>query len=180
MIPVAARPVSVLLSGILLGACQLPADDPLQAFERGDYTRSYHLWQARAQESGDAVAQNYLGIQDYLGLGRERDPEAALQWFSLAARQGEPAAQRNLGSMYYAGETVQRDFYTAFLWFFAAAQQGNRSAERQLRVLSGGGKLSPNQQRQAMFAANEFIPDPGSRVIVREDPIDQGLERFVH
>ena len=162
---------SGLFPVVFLAACQSP-DDPLQAFEQGDYVLSYRLWLPRA-EAGDAEAQNYVGIQYYLGLGRGRDLQTAFTWFVRAARQGHPPAQVNLGSMYQDGRAVEQDFYTAFVWFFAAAQQGSERALRQADNMARQNKLSPNQQLHAKLEANEFIPDPALRFVSRDYYIDR-------
>ena len=170
--PVVARVASGILLAAFLTACQLP-DDPLQAFEQGDYVLSYRLWLPRA-EAGDAEAQNYVGIQHYLGLGCSRDLQLAFSWFVRAARQGHPPAQVNLGSMYQAGRGVEQNLQTAFVWFFAAARQGSERARRQAGYL--GNRLSRREAMYAMLEANEFIPDPALRFVSRDYYIDQNRQ----
>ena len=47
-------------------------------------------------ETGDAEAQNNLGLMYYGGNGTEKDEELALKYFQLAAEQGHADAQENL------------------------------------------------------------------------------------
>jgi len=152
------RLVVLLFWSLTLCAC-LGQTDPVSAFNKGDYETAHALWLPMARE-GDPEAQNYLGIQYFLGLGVERDIAEAAKWYETAARQGHPNAQRNYADLFNEGNGVRRDFYTAYIWYYAASQQGNETASRQLAALAGENKLSPNQQMHAKLEANEFIADP--------------------
>lgn len=54
----------------------------------------------KAADSGDAVAQNRLGVILFDGKEVTRDIEAALGWFGRAARSGNSDAMFNLGEAY--------------------------------------------------------------------------------
>ena len=140
-----------------LCACSKPVD-PKMAFKEGDYETSLKLWLPRA-EAGDREAQDYLGIQYYMGLGVRRDYKEAIKWFAPAAEAGYPDAQRNYGDMYENGHGVPQDYYQAFIWYFAAAQQGHESAKLALANITDDNKLTPNQQMHAKLQANKYIPD---------------------
>ncbi|MBI4005144.1 MAG: sel1 repeat family protein [Gammaproteobacteria bacterium] len=159
--------ISVLL--LMASACA-QSTDPMSAFNKGDYEKSFRLWKQLA-EQGNAEAQNYLGIQYYLGLGVKRDYGLAIEWYEKAARQGYPDAQRNYGIMYQYGIGVPQDFYSAYVWYFAASQQGNEKAKLHLETLSSN-KLTPNQQMHAKLEANEFILDPQKRFMSHDTYID--------
>jgi len=152
------RLAALLFWGLTLSAC-VGQTDPVAAFNKGDYETAHALWLPMAR-GGDPEAQNYLGIQYFLGLGIERDIAEAAKWYEAAARRGHPDAQRNYADLFNEGNGVQRDFYTAFIWYYAASQQGNETARRQMEALAGENKLSPNQQMHAKLEANEFIADP--------------------
>ncbi len=117
---------------------------------------AYSLWQSRVTQ-GDAVAQNYLGVHHYLGLGVVRDLTLAFEWFESAARQGNPQGQRHLGMMYHNGYGTPPDFVSAYMWYYAAYRQGSPTARRYMDSLSEQNKLSPNQMNQAKSQASEFI-----------------------
>ena len=53
--------------------------------------------------SGDAEAQNNLGLYYLVGLGVPRDYVEGVRWYRLAADQGNAAAQRSLGFSYAEG-----------------------------------------------------------------------------
>lgn len=147
----------VLLAVLCLCACGEPVD-PKLAFQEGDYKTSLKLWLPRA-EAGDKEAQDYVGIQYYLGLGVRRDYKEAIKWFAPAAAAGYPDAQRNFGDMYLNGHGVPQDYYQAFIWYFAAAQQGHETAKLALANITDDNKLTPNQQMHAKLQANKYIPD---------------------
>ena len=54
----------------------------------------FEYWKKLSQ-TGDAEAQNNLGLMYYGGNGTEKDEELALKYFQLAAEQGHADAQEN-------------------------------------------------------------------------------------
>lgn len=145
---------TVLIAAILLfTACTEPTD-PKIALEKGDYETALRLWLERAEQD-DPEAQNYLGIQYYLGLGVNRDYRQAQQWYELSATNGYANAQRNLGQLYESGKLGARDFEKAYIWLFAAYQQGNSHAGSTLATLVN--KLSPNNKRLLKKKARQYI-----------------------
>lgn len=147
-------------------------NDPKLLFKSGEYEEAYNLWLPLA-EQGDKEAQNYLGVQYYLGLGIEKDYKEAFKWYEKAAVAGFPDAQRNLGDMYHYGRGVPQDYYKAFVWYFAASQQGHETARRSLENITGKNQLTPNQQMHAKIEANSFIPDPNLRFQSHDTYIDK-------
>ena len=61
-------------------------EDPLKAI--------FEYWEKLAK-TGDAEAQNNLGLMYYGGHGTEKEEELALKYFQLAAQQGHADAQEN-------------------------------------------------------------------------------------
>tara|TARA_R110000782_G_scaffold166829_8_gene258791 strand:- start:158 stop:673 length:516 start_codon:yes stop_codon:yes gene_type:complete len=161
----------LLLTVLLVTGCGKETD-PKKAFENGDYETAYTLWMPLA-ESGDADAQNYLGILYYLGFGVKKDYKKSLEWYERAAKAGHADAQRNYGDMINFGRGIQRSNQEAYKWYFAASQQGNQKAARQIQVLAASGNLSPNQQMHAKIEANEFILDEDKRFMSHDTYIDK-------
>lgn len=81
-----------------------------------------------AAESGDATAQNRLGVMAEFGYGMQRNPDLALQWYLKAADQGLVAAQHNIGRCYNFGTGVEQNFAEAERWYRKAAEQGHTDA----------------------------------------------------
>ena len=129
--------------------------DPGILFEQGKYEKAYRMWQPLAN-NGDRVAQNYLGIHHYLGLGMERNFRLAKEWFEKAAMNGLSDAQYNLGVMYENGEYVQKDYLTAYMWFVIADRNGNSHAARRMQGIADEHKLFPNQIMRAESLAKKY------------------------
>jgi hypothetical protein len=68
-----------------------PKTAPVQADPNKDI---FEYWKKLSQ-TGDAEAQNNLGLMYYGGNGTEKDEELALKYFQLAAEQGHADAQEN-------------------------------------------------------------------------------------
>jgi uncharacterized protein len=139
---------------ILLFACT-ETNDPKAFFEKGQYKKAYALWQPLANR-GDFVAQNYIGIHHYLGLGTNKNYKLAKEWFEKAAIQGFADAQYNLGVMYENGEFVKVDYIVAATWFYLALESGNDHAKRRMQGLLDEHKLFPNQYNHAKELAKQY------------------------
>ena len=163
--------ISALLVVLFLCACGKPAD-PKLVFQQGEYEKSLQLWIPLA-EAGDKEAQDYIGIQYYMGLGVNRDYKEAGKWLATAAKAGYPDAQRNYGDMFQYGHGVPQDYYQAFIWYFAASQQGHESAKLALANITDNNKLTPNQQMHAKLEANKFIPDPDKHFMSHDTYIEK-------
>jgi len=140
---------------IFSSACS-QSDDPKLYFDKGQYKKALLLWKPLAN-GGDSLAQNYLGIQYYLGLGVERNLELARKWFEKAALVGFADAQYNLGVMHENGEFVKQDFIIASMWFYAASENGNKNAMQRVNGLLNHDKVFPNQFNHAKTLAEKYI-----------------------
>ncbi len=123
-------------------------------FEAGDYVAA-HSALSMSAGAGDPIAQNYLGIQHYLGIGAARDLKAAANWFEKAAVQGNADAQLNLGFFHLYGYGLPRDQAQAFGWFQASSSAGNPRAASYLALLTDN--LTGNQMSQACEAVIKKI-----------------------
>lgn len=106
----------------------------VSAYDRGDYRAAYDAWLPLAMK-GDPAAQRNIGLLFRKGLGVERNPTLAAQWFRAAADLGLSTAQANLGMLYLKGEGVARDYRAAARWLQAAALQGNAIAQYNLGLI---------------------------------------------
>lgn len=137
-----------------LGACT-ESNDPKILFDQGKYEKSLVQW-SRLANKGDVLAQNYLGIQYYLGLGTQRNFKKAKEWFEKSAKQGDADAQYNLGAMYENGEYVEKDYTSAAMWYSLAIEQGNGRAEKRMQSILDEHRLFPNQYRRAYELAEQY------------------------
>lgn len=157
------RAVSYLAIGmwlVLLAAVPACRDDQdaFGQFMSGDYQTSFKSFLRRA-DNGDSAAINFVGIHYYLGLGVERDFNAAARWFERAARAANADAQRNLGVLYMRGWGVPRDNVTAYGWLFQSSTQGNRRARLYLEAVEH--LITPNQTMQARKWIADQLQLPG-------------------
>jgi hypothetical protein len=86
--------------------------------------------------SGDAKAQNKLGVYYQLGLSVEQSDTEAVKWFHMAAEQGEGEAQFNLGESYEYGRGVPVDKREALSWYRRSCDNGCRCGCRSYRKLN--------------------------------------------
>jgi hypothetical protein len=83
----------------------------------------------RDAESGNAEAQNLLGVMYDTGEGVAEDDAEAVKWYRKAAEQGHEDAQFILGVAYVTGEGVAENDAEAAKWFRKAAEQGHAEAQ---------------------------------------------------
>jgi caspase domain-containing protein/Sel1 repeat-containing protein len=101
------------------GDCEIRGGEYV-AFDRSNYTTALTVWLPLAQ-SGDKVAQNYVGEIYERGLGITPDHATAAQWYRKAAEQGYARAQVNLGFLYERGLGVPKDPRAALDWYRKSA-----------------------------------------------------------
>lgn len=77
-------------------------------------------------DSGDAAAQNELGIRYRVGTDVDKDPAKAVPWFLKAAKQGYAKAYFNLGAAYYNGDGVPVNDQNYCAWFIFSADAGDK------------------------------------------------------
>ena len=82
----------------------------------------------KAAESGSAQEQYILGCFYMTGIGVQKNPAEAVQWWSKAASHGYAEAQAFLGSAYMQGSGVGKDAATGAAWLRKAADQGLKEA----------------------------------------------------
>jgi TPR repeat protein len=96
--------------------------------EAGAYTAAYEaLWPAA--RSGNAEAEELIGVLYALGLGVERDDERAFEWYLRASMKGHPGAQSGVGWYYEVGRGMPApDLVRAYMWYTLSAIGGDPDA----------------------------------------------------
>ena len=85
--------------------------------------------------TGDASAQNELGICYAKGKGVTEDLNEAIKWYRKAAEQGHAEAQNKVGNYYFDGKGgLPQDYVEAVKWYKKAAEQGEADAQYSLGV----------------------------------------------
>jgi len=133
--------LGLLMSVVSASAHDIKADlnDGLAAARAGDYAAARVVWIPLARH-GSAEAQFRLGWLFENGLGIEKNPIDAAEWYAQAAAQGYASAQFNLGMMYTDGRGVRRDDITAANYFRMAARQGHAKAAYNLGIFYQTGR----------------------------------------
>jgi uncharacterized protein len=106
-------------------------------------------------DSGDAEAQNSLGVYYFMGFGGgdsiELAWEKAVYWFTKSAEQGHATAQYGLGLMYDKGEGVTQDKEQALYWYTKSAEQGKDYAQYRLGEMHYYGEGTVDDRREAAY-----------------------------
>ncbi len=85
------------------------------------------LWPAA--RSGNADAEELIGVMYALGLGVEKDPVRAFEWYLRSAMKGHPGAQSGVGWYYEVGIGMPApDLTRAYMWYALSAIGGDPDA----------------------------------------------------
>nr|WP_325258280.1 MobP3 family relaxase [uncultured Oscillibacter sp.] len=112
-----------------------------------DYAAAFDLLTQEA-DAGNALAMADLGRMYAEGLGGERDPELAQEWFAkalaafLEAERSVPdrATEYRIGKLYAAGLGTEQDYGEAARWLEKSADAGYKYAQYTLAGLYRDGK----------------------------------------
>jgi hypothetical protein len=129
------------------------------AFSRGDFSRASSIFIPLA-ESGNPVAQAYMGFMFETGRGVPQNFSEAAMWYRRAAEQGNSAAQYSLGLLYDKGFGVPRDAVEAHRWLnLSTSLASSRDRENRERVRDAvATKMSREEIALSRTRALEWMP----------------------
>ena len=82
-----------------------------------------------AARSGNADAEELIGVMYAMGLGVPRDDRRAFEWYLRSAMKGHPGAQSGVGWYYEVGRGVEApDLVRAYMWYVLSAIGGDPDA----------------------------------------------------
>ena len=116
----------------LFGALSSPALADLEVardlMEKNRFEEALtELWPAA--RSGNAEAEELIGIMYALGLGVEQDYQRAFDWYLRASMKGHPGAQSGVGWYYEVGLGMpEPDLVRAYMWYTLSAIGGDPDA----------------------------------------------------
>lgn len=85
------------------------------------------LWPAA--RSGNADAEELIGVMYALGLGVPRDDVRAFEWYLRSSMKGHPGAQSGVGWYYEVGRGMPApDLVRAYMWYTLSAIGGDPDA----------------------------------------------------
>ena len=95
--------------------------------------------------SGNADAEELIGVMYALGLGVAQDDVRAFDWYLRSSMKGHPGAQSGLAWYYEVGRGVPApDLVRAYLWYTLSAMGGDVDAPDSLASLTP--KLTKEQR----------------------------------
>ncbi|NOD32695.1 MULTISPECIES: tetratricopeptide repeat protein [Ruegeria] len=108
-----------------------------------------------AARSGNAEAEELIGVMYGLGLGVEQDYERAFEWYLRASMKGHPGAQSGVGWYYELGLGMPApDLVRAYMWYTLSAIGGDPDAAISLEEVVK--KMSPEQIEKAHVLVNDY------------------------
>lgn len=110
-----------------------------------------------AARSGNADAEELIGVMYAMGLGVPRDDVRAFEWYLRSAMKGHPGAQSGIGWYYEVGRGVpEPDLVRAYLWYVLSAIGGDPDAAISLEEVIK--KMTPEQIKHAQILINDYKP----------------------
>ena len=145
-----------LLIAVFLWASPASADmeEARDLMEAGQFEEARALFEVYAR-SGNADAEELIGVMYALGLGVEQDDIRAFDWYLRSSLKGHPGAQSGLGWYYEVGRGLPTpDYVRAYLWYALSAIGGDVDAPDSLEELSP--KLTDAQRAQAEKMVDDY------------------------
>ena len=124
------KPHGIILA--LWAAVASPAfadvEDARDLMEAGRFAEARERLEVYAR-SGNADAEELIGVMYALGLGVEEDDERAFDWYLRSAMKGHPGAQSGVGWYYEVGLGMPApDLVRAYLWYALSTIGGDPDA----------------------------------------------------
>lgn len=110
-----------------------------------------------AARSGNADAEELIGVMYAMGLGVAQDYERAFEWYLRASMKGHPGAQSGLGWYYELGLGLPApDLVRAYLWYGLSAIGGDPDAVISLEEVQK--RMTREEIERAQVLINDYKP----------------------
>jgi TPR repeat protein len=111
-------------------------EDARDLMEAGQFEAAMAMLLPYAR-SGNADAEELIGVMYAMGLGVPQDDERAFEWYLRSSLKGHPGAQSGLGWYYELGRGLPApDLVRAYLWYGLSAIGGDPDAVISLEYLA--------------------------------------------
>ena len=122
--------------------------------DEGNYNAAYQeLWPAA--RSGNAEAEELIGVMYAMGLGVEKDDQRAFEWYLRSAMKGHAGAQSGVGWYYEVGRGLPSiDLVRAYMWYTLSAIGGDPDAAISLEEVVK--KMSKQQIDEALILIEDY------------------------
>ena len=142
--------IFIMLPTIVFGEIENARD----LMEKGEFKQAMKELLPAAR-SGNADAEELIGIMYAMGLGVERDDVRAFEWYLRSSMKGHPGAQSGVGWYYEIGRGMPApDLVRAYTWYVLSAIGGDPDASiSQEEVIK---KMTSEQIEKAHKLINDY------------------------
>ena len=147
---------SALALGILLfcGPAFAEIETARDLMDAGDYAAALEELLPAAR-SGNAEAEELIGVMYASGLGVERDDVRAFEWYLRASLKGHAGAQSGVGWYYEVGRGMPApDLVRAYMWYVLSAIGGDPDAAISKEEVVK--KMTPEQIEKAHVLIEDY------------------------
>ncbi|MCY3674775.1 MAG: tetratricopeptide repeat protein [Paracoccaceae bacterium] len=110
-----------------------------------------------AAHSGNADAEELIGIMYALGLGVPQDDVRAFEWYLRSSMKAHPGAQSGVGWYYETGRGMEKpDIVRAYMWYTLSAIGGDPDAKISLEFLIT--KMTLEEINQGKILVQDYRP----------------------
>lgn len=110
-----------------------------------------------AAHSGNADAEELIGIMYALGLGVPQDDVRAFEWYLRSSMKAHPGAQSGVGWYYETGRGLEKpDIVRAYMWYTLSAIGGDPDAKISLEFLVP--KMTLEEINQGKILVQDYRP----------------------
>ncbi|GGH29531.1 hypothetical protein SAMN05444007_104413 [Cribrihabitans marinus] len=147
---------AILALCLAAGPALAGIEEARDMMEAGAFAEAYDaLWPAA--RSGNADAEELIGVMYAMGLGVPRDDARAFEWYLRSAMKGHPGAQSGVGWYYEVGRGLPApDLVRAYMWYTLSAIGGDPDAAISLEEVVK--KMSPEQIEKAHVLIGDYKP----------------------
>ena len=113
---------------LLAGPAFADLETARDLMEAGEFEAAREMFLPLAR-SGNADAEELIGVMYAMGLGVERDDQRAFEWYLRSSLKGHPGAQSGIGWYYEIGRGMPApDLVRAYMWYTLSAIGGDPDA----------------------------------------------------
>jgi uncharacterized protein len=146
------RWIAVLM--LLAAPALADLEDARDLMEEGRFEEAREaLWPAA--RSGNAEAEELIGVMYALGLGVDKDDTRAFEWYLRAAMKGHAGAQSGVGWYYESGLGLPApDLIRAFVWYQLSTIGGDPDAAMSVEEVVK--KMTPEEIEHAQQLVDDY------------------------
>ena len=121
------RAIALALA-LVAGPAFAELEEARDLMEEGRFAEAREaLWPAA--RSGNAEAEELIGVMYAMGLGVPKDDQRAFEWYLRSAMKGHAGAQSGVGWYYEVGRGIPApDLVRAYMWYTLSAIGGDPDA----------------------------------------------------